>query len=71
MATPQRNDTDAELTALQVVEPEEGYDAWKRAEIEQARQEEDAGDFATDDEVRDLFRRWSDVERAILNLSNA
>jgi len=70
MATPQRDDTDAELTAVHAVEPEEGYTTWKMAEIEQARQEEDAGDFATDDEVRELFHRWSDAGIAARNVSN-
>lgn len=34
-------------------------EAWQIAEIRQALQEADAGDFASDAEVRDVRERWS------------
>lgn len=33
-------------------------EAWQVAEIQQAIQEADAGDFATDEEVQDVFKKW-------------
>ena len=34
--------------------------AWQVAEIEQAVQEADAGDFASDDEVEEMFAKWAE-----------
>ena len=34
--------------------------AWQVAEIERAIQEADAGDFASDDEVEEMFAKWAE-----------
>lgn len=33
-------------------------EAWQVAEIQQAIKEADAGDFATDEEVQAIFKKW-------------
>lgn len=33
-------------------------EAWQVAEIQQAIKEADAGDFATDEEVQSVFKKW-------------
>lgn len=75
MVTPRRDDDfideSVPLTALDTGEPEEGYEAWKTGQIEQACQEEDAGDFATDAEVRAFFDRWSTPEKAARDVRTA
>ena len=43
--------------ANQAIEDYVAREAWQVAEIEQAIQEADAGDFATSDEVDNLFQR--------------
>lgn len=35
-------------------------EAWQIAETQRALEEADAGDFASDDEVEAVFRKWSD-----------
>jgi len=37
--------------------------AWQVAEIRRGLQEADAGDFATDDEVAAVFRKWMNAGR--------
>jgi RHH-type transcriptional regulator, rel operon repressor / antitoxin RelB len=37
--------------------------AWQVAEIKRGLQEADAGDFATDDEVEAVFRKWMNAGR--------
>lgn len=44
--------------AVQAIQDFVDREAWQLAEIKQALIEADAGDFATDEEVQAVFKKW-------------